>query len=168
MTDKKSDAITESLRESVYGKSFGEKLKEIERKYSSEKYDSYPAVPVVPEGELVVVCIDNTGIEDRFDLNIQYVAVAKESDFQLADTIKVYDKNGVIGRYVVSRFRLVPETIVPLDMPESVRKSSKVNGGGWEEMERMKINSDMEFGTWLKKREFKPSKYDNREVTSIC
>jgi predicted DNA-binding WGR domain protein len=49
----------------------------------------------------VVVCINNAGIEDKFDLGIDYIC-EKHSDSQM---IYVYDKNGVKGEFFVDRFK---------------------------------------------------------------
>jgi len=56
--------------------------------------------------ELVVLCINNTGIEDRFDLNVEYCAhYVKE----LYTMLEVEDRFGKKSVYDKQRFKIVDE-----------------------------------------------------------
>lgn len=50
-----------------------------------------------------VTCINNAGIEDKFDLGVDYIS-EKHPDKQM---IYVHDKNGVKGEFFVDRFKKV-------------------------------------------------------------
>jgi hypothetical protein len=51
----------------------------------------------------IAICINNTGIEDKFDLGVEYV-FEEHKDFQM---ICVYDKNGIKGEFFRDRFERV-------------------------------------------------------------
>jgi len=72
---------------------------------SSTKTPQPPPPPSAPPAEepstdLIVVCKDNAGIEDRFDVGIEYVAEKADDD----DMLKVYDKFGNADEYFMDRF----------------------------------------------------------------
>lgn len=84
-----------------------------------------PKEKIAKVEELTVICVNNLGIEDKFDLNIEYVAVARVSDFsgsKQENFIEVYDKNGSKAQYLVSRFKLVSEPPSPSVQPPSSKK----------------------------------------------
>ena len=60
-------------------------------------------VPHLVVGDLALVCVDNTGIEDHFDQGIEYV-IENHPDPQM---IYAYDKQGEKGEYLVDRFAVL-------------------------------------------------------------
>jgi hypothetical protein len=60
-----------------------------------------PVIPAIPDD--VVTCINNAGMEDKFDIGIEYIW-DKSSFINDSDLICVYDKNGVKGEFFRDRF----------------------------------------------------------------
>ena len=57
--------------------------------------------PVLPEIGDTVICINNIGMEDKFNMGIEYIC-EKHPDKNM---LKVYDKNGVLGDFFKDRFK---------------------------------------------------------------
>jgi hypothetical protein len=64
-----------------------------------------PAKKVTPPKDGVATCVNNSGMEDKFDQGIEYVCAATDDPTMIA----VYDKFGEIGEYFADRFNVIEE-----------------------------------------------------------
>lgn len=86
--------------------------KEAEENITDERSVSGAMIQDIPDD--IVICINNVGIEDKFDLGIEYV-FERHKDGQM---IYVYDKNGVKGEFFYDRFKVCYGKRPPLEFKE--------------------------------------------------
>jgi hypothetical protein len=58
-----------------------------------------------PAGDAEVVCIDNTGMEDKFDTGVSYLCEGEEAAGRFRGMMWVYDREGKAQLVFMERFK---------------------------------------------------------------
>jgi len=94
--------IAENMEAGIDGKSSVQNKPEKKTSLENER--------VLDPTTQVAVCVDNSGMEDRFDIGTSYVfELAKGRTERIKGMVKVYDKTGQADEYMAERFRFIKE-----------------------------------------------------------